>query len=72
VIEFRDNATRDLLWRGTIVPDENHTLEWTDPGGVERIYEYNGVTHKFVSPVPVGEMSNTDCGVVTIVYVTQQ
>lgn len=71
MIEFRDNATKDLLWRGSVIPDENDALEWTDPAGVERTYERNGVTQKYVSPVPVGEISNTDCGVVTVVYVTE-
>ena len=74
MVEFRDNDTKELLWRdsGSIVPQKDTTLIWVDSAGVSRTYKLDDVVKTYTSPVPVGEISNTDCGLDTVVYLTEE
>jgi len=77
IVEFRDNATKDLLWKAGMhcVPQEDAVIEWTDPDDVIRTYEVNGIKYAFNSPNPgaafSGTISCTDARHTPILFVTE-
>lgn len=77
IVEFRDEVTKDLVWKGAMhyIPSENDVLEWTDPVDVVRNYEIKGVVHRFNSPNPAGShsghLSCTDAKHTPVVWVRE-
>jgi len=71
-VEFRDNVTKDLLWRALMpcVPEENDKLFYGVDGQATTEYELKSKEFTFAKPATVGETPITDCQYITIVYVT--
>ena len=82
MIEFRDNATKALVWEAAGgIPGENDVLEWVDSEGVAKTFEVNGIKRTYYAPgsrsappppgEEPGETSTTVCQHRPTVYVTE-